>query len=111
MEISDSETASPKTTSQNPTKTMTMEMSPKARGPRTGAWMANKTIAKTCEKTVLAVNQEVGESDGSFFTRDGVSAAHRTVGNAAHKSTDRYPECRGVGGSRLGRFPYFELYQ
>ena len=88
-----------------------MEMSPKARGPRTGAWMANKAMAKTCEKTVFAVNQEVGESAGSFFTRDGLSATRGTAGKAPYKSNRRFPECRGLGGSRQGRFPYIELYQ
>jgi hypothetical protein len=47
---------------------MTMEMSPKAFGPSTGAWMAKSRSAKTCEKTVLVVNQEVGDRRGNNFT-------------------------------------------
>src|ERR1700736_2080048 len=68
-EIKASAAASPGTFSQNPTNTMTMEMSPKALGPRTGAWIANSRSAKICEKTVLVVSQEVGDSRGNTFTR------------------------------------------
>src|SRR3981081_1355534 len=68
-EIKASGAASPGTFSQNPTKTMTMEMSPKAFGPRTGAWIAKSRSAKSCEKTVLVVSQEVGDRRGNTFTR------------------------------------------
>src|ERR1700736_879209 len=67
-EIKASAAASPGTFSQKPTKTMTMEISPKAFGPRTGAWIANSSSEKTCEKTVLVVSQEVGDRRGKTFT-------------------------------------------
>src|SRR5581483_8112316 len=61
MEISDSAAASHRTVSQNPTNTITMETSPKARGPRMGACTPNNSSPKTWAKKVLVVSQEVGD--------------------------------------------------
>src|SRR5438552_18994530 len=66
-DINASAKASPKTVSQNPTNTETMETRPKARGPRMGAWIANTATAKTCENTVLVVTQEVGDRPANNF--------------------------------------------
>jgi len=44
-----------------------MEMSPKARGPSNGAWIANNPSPKTCPKIARAVSHEAGDNREKSF--------------------------------------------